>query len=277
MSTEDAGWRCPVCAAPLAAEDRALKCPAGHSFDRAREGYVNLLLKPPGKAAGDDRAMLEARRRFLGGGYYRPLLEALVALIDEFTTEPPTTLLDAGCGEGSFPAHIAGARGIERAYAVDIAREAARMAAKAHPGLRVAVADIWARIPLPDDHIDLLMNQFAPRSPQEFARVLRPGGLLIITSPGPDHLAEARAALPSLPGMQSDKEEKIRAQFEETMAWGATRTLAYPITLGKNALHDLVMMMPAARHLTADDAARLREIDGMTLSASFRMMIFRAR
>lgn len=36
-------YRCPLCAQPLAEEGNCLRCAAGHSFDIARQGYVNLL------------------------------------------------------------------------------------------------------------------------------------------------------------------------------------------------------------------------------------------
>ena len=36
---------CPLCAAPLERAAGAYRCPGGHSFDIAKEGYVHLL--PP--------------------------------------------------------------------------------------------------------------------------------------------------------------------------------------------------------------------------------------
>ncbi len=48
---------CPLCAAPLEREAGVCRCPKGHSFDLAREGYVHLL--PPNRKhsalPGDDR------------------------------------------------------------------------------------------------------------------------------------------------------------------------------------------------------------------------------
>jgi hypothetical protein len=48
---------CPVCGEKLAPFGQALKCPNGHSFDVARQHYVNLLLNgaPKEKRHGDDR------------------------------------------------------------------------------------------------------------------------------------------------------------------------------------------------------------------------------
>lgn len=70
---------CPVCGDPLVGDGRTLRCPRGHSFDRAREGYYHLLPAGHGrsKIRGDTREMVRARRRFLERGHYEPLLRAI--------------------------------------------------------------------------------------------------------------------------------------------------------------------------------------------------------
>ena len=66
-----APWCCPLCGAPLAG-DVTLKCPSGHCFDRAKEGYWHLLpvQNTRTKAPGDSKEMVAARRAFLSAGYY---------------------------------------------------------------------------------------------------------------------------------------------------------------------------------------------------------------
>ena len=90
-------FRCPLCGGPLSEVPAGLRCPRGHSFDRAKEGYVNLL--PVGqkhsKAPGDDKAMVAARRAFLDGGWYAPLRQALEALAVEVHRTRPR-----GAGRG---------------------------------------------------------------------------------------------------------------------------------------------------------------------------------
>ena len=72
---------CPKCKAPLIIGDRTAKCAAGHCYDRAKEGYFNLLLTSVGGTHGDNKEMIEARRAFLDAGYYAPLSDALNALV----------------------------------------------------------------------------------------------------------------------------------------------------------------------------------------------------
>src|SRR5258708_36502586 len=99
---------CPVCERPLARESTVYRCPAGHSFDIAREGYVNLLRAP---SPGDTRDMLRARRAFLDAGHYFPLVEAIAArTADRLATsaaDASAAVLDAGCGEGTYIAAVA--------------------------------------------------------------------------------------------------------------------------------------------------------------------------
>ena len=99
---QDSLFRCPLCAKPLRREEQACRCPAGHSFDIAREGYTYLLPanRKHSAAPGDDREMAAARRDFLSRGYYEPLLNTLCSEILPRCGDAPT-LLDSGCGAGS--------------------------------------------------------------------------------------------------------------------------------------------------------------------------------
>ncbi|MFI1911701.1 putative RNA methyltransferase [Nocardia sp. NPDC020380] len=68
---------CPECARPLNPEARTLRCPAGHTFDLAKQGYVSLLTGAATKMTGDTPAMLDARAAFQSAGHFAPLAEAI--------------------------------------------------------------------------------------------------------------------------------------------------------------------------------------------------------
>ncbi|MHB8820900.1 MAG: putative RNA methyltransferase, partial [Pseudomonadaceae bacterium] len=114
---------CPICQAPLSAVDNGVACPATHRFDRARQGYLNLLpvQHKNSRDPGDNQAMVEARRRFLDGGHYAPLARRLAELAAE---RAPRRWLDIGCGEGYYTAQLAAALPRAEGYALDISREA---------------------------------------------------------------------------------------------------------------------------------------------------------
>ena len=103
---------CPICGAPLAKGERALVCPSHHSFDIARQGYVNLLpvQQKHSQDPGDTREQVLSRRAFLDTGIYAPILEALIAAAREYGASGE--LLDVGCGEGYYCAGLSQALGL---------------------------------------------------------------------------------------------------------------------------------------------------------------------
>jgi 23S rRNA (guanine745-N1)-methyltransferase len=250
---------CPVCGAPLAAAADAtgLVCPAGHRFDRARQGHVTLL--PPGHRppSGDSAEMVADRAAFLGAGHYAGLTAALADAVIAGGGPAPTRLLDLGGGTGHHLAgvldRLPGAAGV----LLDSSRYAARRGARAHPRAVAVVADSWARVPVRDGVLDRVLVVFAPRNGPEIARILRPEGRLVVVTPAADHLGELVGPL-GLLRVDPDKAERMAAALEPHLRpLGAVRH-RWPTTLDRAAVQTLVGMGPHARHLSrADLAARL--------------------
>ncbi len=226
----DTRWTCPVCDTTLQTTDTGLCCHNGHSFDRAREGYINLLLAQHKRSAspGDDRQMLRHRREFLEQGYYRPLAERLAQLCVEQAASasgPHFALLDTGCGEGYYTGRISAALH-ERASnceiwvgGIDIAKEAVRMAARRYPNTHFAVASN-AALPVAARSMDCIIQIFAPGYDAQVVRALKPDGRFISVTPGPRHLfalrqrvydrpREHEAAMHPIEGLQHKGREHI--------------------------------------------------------------------
>ena len=167
---------CPHCGGPLERGERAYACPSGHSFDIAREGYVHLLPanRKHAKNPGDDKGMASARSRFLSGGYYAPLRDALCGLAGAYAG-PEEGVLDSGCGEGYYTAGLWEALNRPRLAGIDLSKPSERLAARRVPGAEFAVASVYP-LPVADSRAALLTNVFSPRCPEEFARVVSPGG-----------------------------------------------------------------------------------------------------
>lgn len=199
--------RCPRCHAAFAPVDRSLRCPDGHTYDIAKQGYVNLTgaAQP---AHADTSAMITARSELLGSGRYAAVAEAVV----QAASPGLRTVLDVGTGTGHYAAALLGARPAARAVGLDISVAACRRAARAHPRLGVATADAWLRLPVGDHGFDVIISVFSPRHPTEFARVLRPDGMVITVTPGPDHLHELRTALDLL-GVEAGKQDRLAEGF----------------------------------------------------------------
>lgn len=261
-------WSCPKCERELRLAENTWMCDNGHAYDRAKEGYVNLL--PSGKklagTVGDSRAMLQARREFFAAGHYAPLLERLAGLVAGLN---PRTVADIGCGEGYYLDGIAQAVSDATCLGTDIARDAVRLAAKAYPQALFAAADTYGRLPFHEHQVDVLINVFAPRNPAEFSRVTDPSGTLIVVIPAPEHLAELRAR-EGLIGLQPDKLQAVVTGLERYFKLRTVENLGYPLDLTAAAVASLISMTPNARFQAAGEPT----YEPIGTQAAFDLLVF---
>lgn len=268
----DSLFSCPLCGGALAAEEQSCRCPNGHSFDRAKEGYVNLLPanQMHSKAPGDDKAMAAARTRFLDGGWYSPLCEKLCKLVKERTEDRPI-VLDAGCGEGYYTAALARAAQAlgGRAAGVDLSKPSVKKAAKRCPGAEIAVASVY-HLPVADGTIDLLVNCFSPLAAEEFARVVRPGGRFAYVVPGPRHLWELKKVLYDSP-YENGEAAAVYPGFvyEDILPVETVFTLP-----DGGSIMDLFSMTPYAWKTPKSGVDRLERLDHLDVTAQFRIHVF---
>ncbi|MBT1451618.1 methyltransferase domain-containing protein [Glaciecola sp. XM2] len=200
MTTEFT-WQCPVCESPLALDGKTWRCEQAHSFDCAKEGYVNLLLAQHknSQSPGDSKEMIAARRAFLATDAYKPLAHKLSSLLlahaTDLNTDKPFRLFDAGCGEAYYTRtidtlwHEVSQR--IRISGIDISKPAIQKAAKANKHGYFAVASTF-NIPLPSASQDAVIQVFSPSRLEEVARVLSENGVLITVNPAQDHLIELK-------------------------------------------------------------------------------------
>ena len=266
---------CPVCHQPLKKGEGSLLCNQNHVFDLAREGYINLMVghKRP-KIQGDDKVMLAARRRFLGKDYYQSLSDAINKIVLGHLPEQNAVVLDIGCGEGHYLGQLlphlpAGAC----TFGLDVAKDAARLAAKRYPASRFVVSDVNGRSPFLNQSIRVLLNIFAPRNPAEFARILVPGGLLLIVIPGPDHLHELRGKLDLL-AIEADKQPRIEAQMAGLFNLQKTQSVTFNLDLAQPDLTDLVQMTPNYWHMTPQKQAELQAMNRFQTTTYFQILTF---
>ncbi|MDF7798324.1 methyltransferase domain-containing protein [Pontiellaceae bacterium B1224] len=262
---------CPVCGAPLLPQEKMYGCKNGHPFNVAKEGYVNLLLshQRKSKTPGDDPEMVMARRRFFDSGAYDGLTEA-VSRFPMFGKDE-VSILDSGCGEG----HLLGA--LSNQYSgffcgIDISKKAVQVASKRHKKATWLVANGMRDIPIADASMDVILSILAPRNNEEFSRILKPDGALIIGVPGPNHLIELRQQLQFTSGDFKEKAdqaaEKCAPQFIETNR----ESLSFKQTLCKEQIADLIRMTPLFWRSGEEAKASVMELDQLEVTISFTLL-----
>ena len=241
--------RCPVCAGSVQVGDDQVTCCRGHSFNIARQGYVSLTSGRGGPGTGDSAAMVMARDRFLGGGHYQPIADALSALAARSDRGGPGLVLDLAGGTGYYLARVLDALGGRFGACVDLSAPALRRAARAHPRAAAIGADAWQSLPLADGSAALVLSVFGPRNATEIRRVLVSGGTLIVVTPGAGHLMELRESL-GLIGIDEHKAARLADAYGDYDRSTVTG-VRYLLRLGPDDLTALVAMGPSARHIDA--------------------------
>ncbi|PRX48383.1 23S rRNA (guanine745-N1)-methyltransferase [Prauserella shujinwangii] len=272
-SAVTAALRCSVCASPVACTGHALRCARGHSFDLARQGYVNLLHAKVAAGTADTAGMVAARAEFLGAGHYAPLAEELAGLARDLA---PHLVVDAGAGTGHYLARVLDACPGAQALALDVSAPALRRAARAHPGIGAVVWNLWEPWPVADGVADVLLNVFAPRNPAEFHRVLRPGGAVLVATPEPGHLGELAGAL-GLLAVDEDKRQRLDAAFADGFTLVERRCRGGELTLSPDDARRAVLMGPNAHHLERDGLGeRLAALaEPVRVTTSFAVSVYR--
>lgn len=263
-------WTCPHCRLALlaSADGAALACASGHTFDRAREGYVHLLPANRKRSAepGDNPLMVAARRRVHDAGTYQPLADALVATLSGLPVG--AGILDLGCGEGYYTDALVRAFAGSPVCAVDISRAAVRLAAKRCAAAEFAVASAY-QLPLPDASLDVVVRVFAPSDDAEVVRVLKSGGCYLEIVPAPRHLWQLRATLYDNP-----RENAAPRSALSGMQLISQQSVQYEVTPDPGLLMDIVAMTPFAYRGHREKRKRLEGATLPALNMDFSLRLF---
>lgn len=272
----EAAFACPTCGLPLVREGNSCRCANGHCLDYARSGYLNLLM-PNGKHSqqpGDNKLMVDARRRFLEKGYYEPLLRELCGMAEEFLPPDGCRVLDAGCGEGYYTdglfRHLAEKGRKPRMLGVDISKTAVDKATRRNREIEFAVASVF-HLPVADASCGMFLNLFAPYHQPEIERVLAPDGVLLMAIPGEEHLWELKRFIYKDPYKNEVKDFTL-AHF--TLAGHRTVRTTLHLDCGED-VDNLFKMTPYYYKTGREDYERLLGVERFTTQAQFELLAYR--
>lgn len=270
---------CPICDGDLRLEAGCLRCRNGHTYDVARQGYANLLPGGARPGTADTAAMVAARDAFLAAGHFAPIADAVArAAVDATATGASGCVLETGAGTGYYLARVLERLPDRRGVAIDLSKQAAARAARAHARIGSLVADTWARLPIRSGATAVLLDVFAPRNAVEFARVLAGDGTLILVTPTERHAQELVGAL-GLVSVDADKESRTAGALSGYFERLATVPVEHSLHLSHNDVASFVAMGPSSRHLSAErlDATIAALPDPTTVTLSVTADTYRLR
>ena len=269
-------FRCPICRQPLEETPQSLICPKNHSFDKAAQGYVHLLPanKMNSKLPGDNKEMVNARRRFLSLGFYQPFRQGVCDILcDEFKGAQNPVVLDAGCGEGYYTSAVYESLDKCSKSPLVCGFDISKFAVKAASGckaLKLAVASCFD-IPVDDSSVDALIAIFSPIVPAEFARVVKRGGIMVLAVAAPRHLMGLKELLYQKPYENERKDTEYEGfRFEKRVEISSFAELS-----DNQAINDLFAMTPYYWKTPVEGSRRIAEAQSLSTELGFDLLVYR--
>ncbi|GEM74440.1 23S rRNA (guanine(745)-N(1))-methyltransferase [Vibrio sagamiensis] len=268
-------YQCPLCHQALELTDKTFKCASNHQFDLAKEGYVNLMPAhhKRSKDPGDNKDMMQARRRFLEGNYYDPMRQKVAQLCAHYTQGVQPQLLDIGCGEGYYTEQIQQSLVAKNdqaiVYGLDISKVAIRYAAKRYPNCAFSVASSH-RLPFAEGSLDSILRIYAPCKAQELQRVVKEDGVVITVTPAGRHLYQLREHIYQSVRLHNEEPEIIDGFTLEHQ-----EKLNYTMELKDGAAFDLLQMTPFAWKANDELRNQLKSCAAFSCEADFMLRVYR--
>lgn len=266
--------KCPVCgeALMLGENKKSLYCEGAkrHCFDVAAKGYVNLSLAHSG--GGDSKEAIRSRSAFLEKGYYRPFADKLCEILSEYVKDG--IVIDAGCGEGYYTNLAAKKCGVQM-LGFDLSKFGAEHGASTarREGITnsaFAVASIY-EMPVFDGCADGIINLFAPCAEEEFKRVLKDDGVLIVVGAGEDHLFGLKKAVYDEP-----YKNDLRNDLPTTLKHVASHKVRFDIELSeKEDRMALFAMTPYYYRTSRRDMEKLENAEELVTEVEFNIEVYK--
>ncbi|WP_042477169.1 putative RNA methyltransferase [Bacillus ndiopicus] len=246
-------FSCPFCQNEMQLTDTGtMSCTNKHSFDMAKQGYMNFMTKPV--ASMYSKELFEARQEVITSGLYDPLQQTIVSFLSS-----NQVILDTGCGEGSHLARICAQLPNAVGVGIDIAKEGILAAAKFYSEKIWCVGDL-ANSPFQSESFSTILNILSPANYEEFKRLLKPNGKVIKVVPQEGYLKELRVQAFA----DSDKENYSNAQtverFKESFNKVDVQRITYTVPLNTKLVAKLLQMTPMGWHIKNIETVELPQI-----------------
>ena len=276
VSENISAFKCPLCESEMNVVDlKSLVCTNHHTFDFAKQGYVNLMAQQSNSQYSKD--LFEARKNIINEtDLYAVMHRTISNVIKEKmdTSINPFLIVDLGCGEGSHLQRIVDECGSEAITGVglDIAKEGIVAAAKSYENPIWLVGDL-AKSPLADLSFQVILNILSPSNYKEFKRILAQDGLVIKVVPGSNYLKELREALFENSEKKDYKNEDTVSLFKQHFELIHNSSLKLTKILTKEELQNLVRMTPLAWSGDRDNVEAFSNQDSAEITVDLEILV----
>lgn len=266
--------RCPHCAALIKIDAGVAKCDAGHSFDIARHGYVNFLMKQTFIKNADTAAMIEARQKMHARPFFQNLAQQIAQVSERLCQNISVpVIIEPGGGTGFYAQVASQVVGSAVAVSFDISVHAAKVCARQSNRIAAVVADVWQPWPIGEKSADVVLSVFSPRNFAETKRVLKSGGTLIVVAPEDHHLVELRSRFNAL-SIQYDKSETISAALENFTMIDRFIYQSKELLDG-TAMYETLLSGPNGHHLEPNDMEAVLQSEPLEVSHSVNVSVWK--
>ncbi|MCM3118722.1 methyltransferase domain-containing protein [Neobacillus sp. MER 74] len=279
ISNYESMFACPICHKSMKVlESKSLICSNYHTFDFAKQGYINFTSHLVKTKYGKE--LFEARRKLItDGDFYEPLSQAITKIINEqfVKTNETISILDTGCGEGSHLSNICdiinsdffkGVVGI----GIDLSKEGIMDASKNYTNKIWVVSDL-ANTPFKSKQFDVILNILSPSNYAEFNRLMKSDGVVIKVVPQSGYLKKLREHLFTKPEKQNYTNVDTIEKFNKSFQFVDTLRLSYTRSLNKSLIEWLVQMTPLTWTATKERVESFLNKDSAQITVDLEILI----
>jgi len=226
------------------------------------------------KDPGDNKEMMQARRRFLELDHYSAMRDKVTQVLTDFTSSNNTiNVLDLGCGEGFYTHAIE--RQLQQSkpscqvYGLDISKVAIRYAAKRYTKCNFCVASSH-HLPFPNESLQAVVRIYAPCKKEELIRCIAKQGIIITVTPASRHLYQLKELIYQNVHLHDETPESI-----DGFQLIHNEKLYYSMSLTGESASDVLQMTPFAWRATDKVKYHLKTQPYFQCDADFSICVYK--
>jgi len=265
--------KCPVCNEVMSEKENLLLCVNNHSFDRAKQGYYNVLITNSSseKIKGDSAEMLKARQKLFSNGYYEVVSDEINNTVRNYIKEH-MIILDIGSGVGYYLDRLENSQTSKNSYyGVDLSKDATKISSTLNKNIQYVVGTN-NKLPFIDNSIDIMISVFSPIYLEECKRVLKNDGVLIVVHPNQNHLIQMKKVIYDDIILKEENRNELDPKFFSIVE---SKDVKYDVEIDNENIKNLLMMTPHFWTSTLKGKERLYSLKELNVSIDIKIDVYK--